>query len=142
MRSHKPIPGLIDQHELFCQYEGCTINDGLFYTDNPNAKFCCDEHKGKHNRELNKPVVNQFKKWNKGFLQNAIALEKLWDKNITTVNKRELLIAGFNSAIMDKQKVTQDGRICFQYFEFLLIQSIDKMSFEIAKDTTTKNPKR
>ncbi|NUM51279.1 MAG: hypothetical protein HUU48_09195 [Flavobacteriales bacterium] len=115
-----------------CAYNKC---GRTFYTNNPKANVCCDNHRSKLFRELNKEKIEYMAKWKRVFANNARILKRLYNNKFTNVNTSELTIADFDLSVRDAQKESEDGRDCFQYFDYLLIKSKDNNGFEIRKAT-------
>ena len=134
MRSYESTPELLDEYEMTCPYSKCLRT---FYTNNSKAVLCCDSHRGKYYREINKERLNQQKEQNAGMLNNANVLKRLYESELKICSERELRIAGFNFRILGTPKRTTEGRVCYQFFEFILVKvAEEKDKYEV--DVITK----
>lgn len=113
MRSFESIPELLDEYEMTCPYSKCLRT---FYTNNSKAVFCCDSHRGKYYREINKDRLKHERDWNKTFMSNAECLKRSYLIGEKLLTERELKLIGFDFKVMAKPVENKEGRTCFIFF--------------------------
>ena len=131
MRSYEPNPKKVDELELVCEFPRCSRT---FYTTNPKAVYCCDSHRAKHFRKVNEERLKHERNWNNGFKHNDDALGKLFQMDEKLVSKRELNLVDFDFDVMPPPQQTQDGRLCYVYYEYGLVKDLSETGkYEIVK---------
>ena len=128
-RNHKSL----DELELVCPYHKC---GRTFYTNNPKAIYCCDSHRGKGYRHKNRRKIEHFRVRRKLFEKNAKIIQSLHSRKITKLSHRDLDIAGFHFDVLNKPKKTEDERVCYEFFNYVLAPSKENSNqYEIIKIT-------
>ena len=125
--------------EKTCANELCRPR--IFYTNNPNAKFCCDSCKAKAFQLINKVEIEATRKFNRDFKLNCTAIAYLHSKGYNYPTERDLEIVGFVYSAV-KGEVKSDVGTIFVFGDFELILK-DNQTMEIRKtiDATTTTKK-